>query len=84
MSEGAALGAAFPWKIATLGQAFYLVVFSYSFFLKGLTGLTVTIGSILTLAMLMRMTAGINWKEVFGAKKDRRQVAAGVGEVGSS
>lgn len=60
-----ALGTAFPWKTAAAGQLFYLVLFSYSFFLKGMTGLTVTIGAVLTLAVLMRLTAKLNWREVF-------------------
>jgi len=61
----AALGKVFPWKVAALGQLFYLVLFSYSFFLKGLTGLTVTVGAILTLAVLMRLTAKLDWSVVF-------------------
>ena len=60
-----ALGPAFPWKIAAVGQLFYLVLFSYSFFLQGMTGLTVTIGAVLTLAVLMRLTAKLDWREVF-------------------
>jgi hypothetical protein len=71
----AALGQRFPWKIAAAGQLFYLVLFSYSFFLKGMTGLTVTIGSIVTLAMLMRLTAGLDWGQVFHGNKT---AAAGV------
>ncbi|MEM7019574.1 MAG: inner membrane CreD family protein, partial [Pseudomonadota bacterium] len=68
-----ALGETFPWKIAFAGQLFYLVLFSYSFFLDGITGLTVTIGSILTLAVLMRVTAGTDWDVVFGGKgRDER------------
>lgn len=59
------LGDKFPWKIACAGQMFYLLLFSYSFFLKGMTGLTVTIGAILTLAVLMRVTARTDWSEVF-------------------
>ncbi|NJN45430.1 MAG: cell envelope integrity protein CreD [Candidatus Competibacteraceae bacterium] len=61
----ASLGVAFPWKVAALGQLFYLVLFSYSFFLQGMTGLTVTVGAILTLAMLMRLTAKLDWSVVF-------------------
>ena len=64
-----ALGREFPWKVAALGQLFYLVLFSYSFFLKGMTGLTVTIGSVLTLAMLMGMTAKLDWTQVFATAK---------------
>ncbi|MFW5798852.1 MAG: inner membrane CreD family protein, partial [Planctomycetota bacterium] len=37
----AALGTVFPWKVAGAGQVFYLVLFSYSFFLQGMAGLTV-------------------------------------------
>lgn len=65
----AALGERFPWLIAALAQLFFLVLFSYSFFLKGTTGLTVTIGSIVTLAMLMRLTAKLDWREVFASRK---------------
>jgi hypothetical protein len=46
-------------------QFVYLVLFSYAFFFKGLTGLTVTIGSILTLFAVMQMTGGIRWSEKF-------------------
>lgn len=65
----AALGKSFPWKIAAAGQLFYLVLFSYSFFLTGLTGLTIAIGSVATLAVLMRMTAGLDWSQVFAPAK---------------
>lgn len=61
----AALERHFPWKIAALGQLFYLVLFSYSFFLEGTTGLTVTIGSVITLAVLMKLTAKLDWNRVF-------------------
>jgi hypothetical protein len=61
----AALGKKFPWKVAIAGQFFFLVLFSYSFFIKGITGLTVAIGSVITLAILMKVTAGVNWDKVF-------------------
>jgi len=48
-----------------LAQLLYLVGFSYAFFFKGYTGLTVTIGSILTLFVVMQMTGRINWTERF-------------------
>ena len=54
----------FPWKFAALGQLFCLVLFSCSFFLKGMTGLTVTLGSVLTLAVLMYLTARLDWNRV--------------------
>ncbi|MDP6629383.1 MAG: inner membrane CreD family protein [Kiritimatiellia bacterium] len=61
----AALGGKFPWKVAIAGQLFFLVLFSYSFFLKGITGLTVAIGSVVTLAIMMRVTARLDWDDVF-------------------
>jgi inner membrane protein involved in colicin E2 resistance len=64
-----ALGPRFPWKLAALGQIVYLVLFSYSFFLEGMTGLTVTIGSVLTLAGLMYATAKLDWTTVFGRSR---------------
>ncbi|HKF20570.1 MAG TPA: inner membrane CreD family protein [Candidatus Angelobacter sp.] len=48
-----------------LAQLVYLVLFSYAFFFKGYTGLTVTIGSIVTLFVVMQMTGRINWSERF-------------------
>ncbi len=60
-----ALGEAFPWKIAAVGQLVYLILFSYSFFVTGMTGLTVTIASIVTLAVLMQITSKTNWAKVF-------------------
>jgi hypothetical protein len=55
--------------VAIAGQLFYLVLFSYSFFLQGMTGLTIAIGSVVTLAMLMKVTAHLDWNEVFKAPK---------------
>ena len=52
---------------AGLAQLIYLVLFSYAFFFKGLTGLVITIGSILTLFVVMQMTGRIRWNEKFGA-----------------
>lgn len=65
----AALHGAFPRKIAIAGQLFYLVLFSYSFFLQGMTGLTIAIGSVVTLAVLMKVTAHLDWNEVFRASR---------------
>jgi inner membrane protein involved in colicin E2 resistance len=48
-----------------LAQLVYLVLFSYAFFFKGYTGLAVTIGSIITLFVVMQMTGRINWSERF-------------------
>ena len=46
----------------------YLVLFSYAFFFKGFTGLAVTIGSIITLFVVMQMTGRFNWAQRFDNK----------------
>ncbi len=38
------------------------------FFFEGYTGLVVTIGAIITLAVLMQVTAKVDWAEVFREK----------------
>ena len=60
-----ALGGKFPLAASLGGQGFFLILFSYSFFFTGVTGLTVAIGSVATLAVLMRVTAQVNWFDVF-------------------
>lgn len=52
-------------RIAALAQFAFIILFSYSFFFEGLTGLTITIGAIVTLALLMITTARVNWAEKF-------------------
>jgi len=44
------------------------VLFSYSFFFDGMSGLTITIGAILTLAILMLASARVDWSEKFRRK----------------
>jgi inner membrane protein involved in colicin E2 resistance len=51
---------------AGLAQFIYLVLFSYAFFFEGFTGLTVTIGAIVTLFVVMQMTGKIRWEEKLG------------------
>lgn len=58
-------------RIALPAQFAYMVLFSYSFFFDGLSGLTIAIGAVLTLAVLMRATAKTNWSEVFVSRKRR-------------
>jgi inner membrane protein involved in colicin E2 resistance len=48
-------------------QIVYLVLFSYAFFFEGFTGLTVTVGAVLTLFLLMQLTARIDWDETFSS-----------------
>ena len=63
-----AIGNRFAFIEAGLAQLVYLVMFSYAFFFKGLTGLAITIGEILTLFVMMQLTAKVNWNEVFAKK----------------
>jgi hypothetical protein len=51
------LGPAFACREAAGAQLVYLVLFSYSHFYEGYTGLIVTIGAILTLFIVMQVTA---------------------------
>lgn len=56
---------------AGTAQLVFLVLFGYAFFFDGYTGLTVTVGAVLTLFVLMQMTARVDWGAVFA----RRQAA---------
>lgn len=51
-----------------LSQLFYLVVFSYTFFLEGYTGLAVTIACVLTLFVLMQATGRLDWEKLWAEK----------------
>jgi inner membrane protein involved in colicin E2 resistance len=62
------VGLRFAMREAALAQFIYLVAFSYAFFLKGFTGLAITIGSIITLFVVMQATGRIRWKEKFAAQ----------------
>ena len=55
-----------------LSQILFLVLFSYSFFVTGFTGLAITIGSVLTLAYFMIKTAHVDWDGVFPKKEPRQ------------
>jgi len=48
-----------------LAQLIYLVLFSYAFFFEGFTGLTVTLGAVVTLFVVMQMTGKIRWDDKF-------------------
>ncbi len=47
---------------AGLAQVVFLVLFSYAFFFEGYTGLTVTVGAVLTLFVLMQLTGRTDWE----------------------
>jgi hypothetical protein len=49
-------------------QMIYLVLFSYAFFLQGYTGLALTAGCIVTLFVVMQMTARIRWSDRFAGR----------------
>ena len=53
--------------ISAVAQFAYMVLFSYSFFFDGLTGITITVGAIITLALLMAFTARVKWEEAFAS-----------------
>jgi inner membrane protein CreD len=57
---------------AGTAQVVFLVLFSYAFFFEGYTGLTVTVGAVLTLFVLMQLTGRVDWGQVFARKSITR------------
>jgi len=59
------------WRFAAvesgLAQLIYLVLFSYALFNEGWSGLTITIGAIITLFVVMQVTGRIRWADRFTA-----------------
>jgi inner membrane protein involved in colicin E2 resistance len=53
-----------------LAQLVYLVLFSFSFFWTGFTGLAVTIGAVVTLAAMMQITGRVDWSEALGKRRE--------------
>jgi inner membrane protein CreD len=66
------VGRRFAVLEAGMAQLIYLVIFSYTFFLKGFTGLAITIGCILTLFVAMQMTGPIRWSDLFAGPSSTR------------
>jgi hypothetical protein len=62
------VGIRFAAVEAGLAQLIYLVLFSYAFFFKGFSGLAITIGSIITLFVVMQLTGRIRWSEKFAGR----------------
>jgi hypothetical protein len=54
-----------------ISQFIFLVLFSLAHFFEGYTGLTVTIGAIITLWAMMQLTARIDWEEKFRTAKSQ-------------
>jgi inner membrane protein involved in colicin E2 resistance len=55
---------------AGTAQLIYLVVFSYAFFWKGFTGLTITVISVITLFIVMQATGRIRWSDKFARRPE--------------
>lgn len=55
------------WRFAAvesgLAQLIYLILFSYALFNEGWSGLTITVGAIITLFVVMQLTGRIRWSE---------------------
>jgi len=66
------VGFHFASREAAFAQVVYLVMFSYAFFLKGFTGLAITIGSVATLFVAMQVTGRIRWTDRFSLKSPER------------
>ena len=69
------VGFHFASREAAFAQVVYLVMFSYAFFLKGFTGLAITIGSVATLFVAMQVTGRIRWTDKFSLKPLEKPVA---------
>lgn len=57
-----AVGGRTLFRVAVPAQVAYLVLFSLSFFFDGLTGITLTVCAVATLALLMMLTAKVDWR----------------------
>jgi inner membrane protein involved in colicin E2 resistance len=62
------VGMRFAALEAGTAQLVYLVLFSYAFFWRGFTGLSITIIAIVTLFVVMQATGRIRWSERFAAR----------------
>ena len=62
-------GRRFAFLEIAISQFIYLVLFSYTFFFKGFTGLAITILCIATLFVVMQFTGKVDWEAIFQKKK---------------
>jgi len=51
----------FALQVMGSAQLVYLVLFSYTFFWEGFTGLAITIGAVVTLFVMMQYTGKVDW-----------------------
>jgi inner membrane protein involved in colicin E2 resistance len=61
------VGMRFAALQAGTAQLIYLVLFSYAFFWRGFTGLSITVIAIITLFVVMQATGRIRWSDRFAA-----------------
>jgi inner membrane protein CreD len=64
------VGLRFAAVEAALAQFFYLILFSYALFDEGYSGLSITVGAIVTLFVTMQVTGRIDWSERFATKRN--------------
>lgn len=67
------VGMRFALAAIGIAQFVYLVLFSYTYFFEGFTGLAVTILCICTLFLVMQVSGRINWEKVF-ASRGKKQI----------
>jgi hypothetical protein len=60
----------FAFAEIAISQFIYLVLFSYTFFFEGFTGLAITILCIATLFVAMQFTGKVDWEFIFQKKKN--------------
>jgi inner membrane protein involved in colicin E2 resistance len=77
------VGARFAFLDVGISQFVFLVLFSYSFFFQGYTGLAITALCIATLFVTMQITGRVDWDAVFGKEGPIGPAAPGnkTGEV---
>ncbi|RYD46729.1 MAG: hypothetical protein EOP85_06860 [Verrucomicrobiaceae bacterium] len=73
-----AVGGNLLFKVALPAQLAYLVLFSASFFFDSLTGITLTVCGVSTLALLMILTAKVDWRNHFSRRRQAGRAEAGV------
>lgn len=66
-----AVGMRFAALEAGTAQLVYLVLFSYAFFWRRFTGLSITVIAIITLFVVMQATGRIRWSERFAARSPK-------------
>jgi hypothetical protein len=62
-------GWGFALRVLGAAQAVFLVLFSFTFFWEGFTGLAITVGAVVTLAVMMQYTGRIDWERAGGAAR---------------